>query len=104
MPVRTPVAEVLGGSLVGGKDFDDGPGEPDHLAVFVEAVVVADGAAPGDIVETVPEAVSVLVVAGLLQALGGDVDVIVGGAEVPGEGECSRNARGSWRGLPGTWR
>ena len=52
----------------------------DNVAVFVEAVVVADGATPRQAVQTVPEAIGVLVVVGLSQAFCGDVDVVVSGA------------------------
>ena len=53
----------------------------------VEAVVVADGAAPGDVVQAVAEAVGVLVVVGLLETFGGDVHVVVSRRQVPGQGD-----------------
>ena len=61
------------------QDFDYLPGEPNHLPVGVKAVVVADGTAPSNGVQAVPEAVGVLILVGLSQAFGGDVEVVVGG-------------------------
>ena len=89
------VAVVVGGAFAERQDLDDDVGQADHLAALVEAVVVADRTAPGDLVETVAEAVGVLVVAGLFEALRGDVDVVVGRADVPGESGRSRIPRGS---------
>ena len=62
-------------------------GQPDDLAHCVEAVVVANSSAPGNAVQAVPEAVGVLVIVGLPQALGSDVDVVVGRAEIPGQSQ-----------------
>ena len=84
---QNPVTIVLFGPLCVGKDFNHHPREADHLAVFVEAVVVSDGATPGYIVETVPKSVGILVVAGLPEALSRDVHVVVGGPKVPGKGD-----------------
>ena len=59
----------------------------DQLAVFVEAVAVAGVPAPGDAVQAVAIAVSVLVVAGPAQAFRCDVDVIVSRAPVSEESQ-----------------
>ena len=73
----------LRGALGDRQHLDDHPRQPHHLAVGVEAIVVPDRAAPGDGVQAVPEAVRVLVVAGLLEALGRDVHVVVRRSQVP---------------------
>ena len=84
---QNPVTVVFLRPLGGWENLHHDPGETHDLAVGVEAVVVAEGAAPGDVVEAVPESVGVLVVVGLPEALRRDVDGVVGGPEVPGEGD-----------------
>ena len=79
------VAQIPLGPLGGGKDLDNDVGQSDHVAVFVEAVVVADGPAPGKAIQRVAEPVGVLVVVGLPQTLGGDVDVVVSRTLEPGQ-------------------
>ena len=61
---------------------------PNHVTVFVEAVVVTDGLAPVKVVLTVPEAVGVLVIVGLPQALRGDVDIVISGTLEPLDNEA----------------
>ena len=70
-------------ALVRWQDLHNHPGQTHNLAVGVETVVVSDRAAPRNAVHTVAEAVSVLVVSGLLEALGRDVDIVICGPQVP---------------------
>ena len=71
------ITEVVVISLGGGEHFHNHVGQTDHIPVLVEAVVVSNGPCVGKAVQTISESVGVLIVAGLLQTFGGDVDVVV---------------------------
>ena len=66
------------GSFINRQNLYDRVGKTDNLTLFVKAVVVSYGAAPGDIVQTVPDTVRILVVTCSLEALRRDIYIIVG--------------------------
>ena len=81
-------AQIVLSPIGGGQDLDNHIRQSNHVTVFVKSVVVTDGLAPGKVVLTVPEAVGVLVVVGLPQALGGDVDIVISGTLEPQDNEA----------------
>ena len=79
----------FGGTLEHGQHLNSDTCQSNIFAHFVKSVVVADRAAPSDVVKTVTEMVGVLVVLSLLQALGGDLDIVVGRSHMPRENNAT---------------
>ena len=80
-------AVVVFSPLRSRENLDDRSGQAYYFSLVVEAVVVPYSAAPSDPIQAVPESVGVLVVAGLPKAFSRNVHVVIGGAEVPRQGD-----------------